>query len=107
MPATTGPATTVTLGTGDTEIIAAVAGDGHRLFFIISNTDTAARTFRFHVYDGAGAAAQTNAIFFDRALAAGETISIDFGLADNEKVSGQASVASVVNVRTWELTSSR
>lgn len=106
MAVTTGNQGTVVLGTGDTEIVADVSGK-QKAFFIISNVATAARTFRFAVYDGAGSASQANAIFYDKSLAAGEVISLEFYMANNETVTGLASAANSINVRFGLLGSSR
>ena len=106
MSVTTGDAATVVLGVTDTEIVPQVSGK-NRAFFIISNVGNTTYTFRFHVYDAAGSAAQGNAIFYDKQLGAGETISLDFYMNDDEKVSGLASAASVINVRVGLLSSTR
>ena len=106
MSVSTGTPTTVVLGVADTEILPGVSGKT-RAFFIISNVGTTNYTFRFHVYDAAGSAAIGNAIFYDKQLGAGETISLDFYMDTNEKVSGLASVAGVINVRVGVLESTR
>lgn len=102
MSVSTGNTTTVVLGTGDTEIVPAVAGK-NRCFLIITNVDTVPRTFRLHVRTGA--VAQANAIFYDLSLSPNDPVSLDFYMSDLEIVSGLASAANAINVRTALLAS--
>jgi len=93
----------VSLGTTDTAILTVPAGETYRLDgIVITNTDTSARTFRIHLYDGGtGSPAQTNALYYDVTIPANTTWTLPFGpltLPAGWKLSGQASAADVVNV---------
>ena len=100
------PTTVTALTASDATIIAAGAtGDRRRIFLIIGNNDTVARTVRIHVRVAAGAADAKTAVggLFDKSLAANEAISIDFYLTDAQLVSGLASVTNVVTVLASEI----
>ena len=98
----------VVLGTGDTEIVAALGADEtQQITLVIGNTATAAVTFRLHVYDddAAESAAQSNAIagYFDRTIGPNgeESIVLALHLTFGWKISGLASVGSALTIHVF------
>lgn len=97
----------VALGTGETDIVAELSsGEVERVFILITNIDTAERSFSIHRYksgDGGGESlADTNAIFKDRRIPpqGDEVIELSLTLTAGWKVTGLADAADKVIVHT-------
>jgi hypothetical protein len=98
----------VVLGTGDTEVVAALGTDETRqITLVIGNTASAEVTFRLHVYDddAAETAEQANAIagYFDRHIGPNgeESIVLAMHLVFGWKISGQCSVDSALTIHIF------
>lgn len=89
------------LGTSDAALFTGTAGHTYTLGAItVCNTDTVERTFRLHLVLAAGTSAAANALYYDFAMPANQTIFLPRGyvIEGAGMIRGLASAAGVICV---------